>query len=112
MANRFHQRVTVEDSTASAFHEDATRLAWLPFVRRKPLADVPKRVFPGGTVPVVPPRLKIRSSSLREEHSPCALKSRARRSKGRSRSAGMLTRTTAGIEAATPLPLVRMVRAA
>jgi hypothetical protein len=112
MGQCLRERATVKYNAARAAHEDAGGFAWLPFVGRKALAGIMQGVFASRPIPVVPPGLKIRSNALRQEHSPCIVKSRARRVKCRSRPAGMLARKTAGIEAAAPLPLIRMVRTA
>ena len=55
----FLKAMAIEDVPAGALHVDPARLSGLPFVRRKPLPGIPKRVFPSGPIPLVAPLLEI-----------------------------------------------------
>jgi hypothetical protein len=57
----FFEAMTIENIAAPAFQIDAARLAGFPFVRWKPLAGIPQRIFPRGPIPLMTPRLSVRT---------------------------------------------------
>ena len=64
--------VHVEYLAAGAPPEAAARPARSVAGRLKPLASIPQRIFSGGPISLIAPRLKIGLGAVRHEHLPCA----------------------------------------
>src|SRR5467141_1923075 len=62
------EAVAIKHLAAGTAHHRAGLL------RRQPLARVPQRVFPRGTISLITPRLEISLGSFRQKHQPRALK--------------------------------------
>jgi hypothetical protein len=80
--------------------------------RLKPLAGVPKRIFPRGPISLIAPRLKIGLGALRQERLPCVLEIGAGFVEGRGGVGLMFTPTRSRIEAAAPFRPISIVRVA
>src|SRR5436190_17383179 len=83
-----------------------TASATVHSLRRHPAAGFPHRVFPLSGSPLATPVLKAFFGALRQQDAPCRFEIRTSLVKRRSHTARMIFDVAAGMEAATPAPLV------
>ena len=98
------QVVAVEPFAARASHQGTVLL------RRQPFAGFPHRIFPFGPITGVAPLLEIGFGPFRREHAPVGFEAGASIFEGRCSAIQVLARLAAWIEAATPTPLIFIVR--
>jgi hypothetical protein len=104
--------VTIEDFATRAFHPDTARFPRFPFIWRKALALISKRIFPCRKIALVPPCLEISVGSLRKKNPPCFLEIGARPVERLGRSMSVLAWMAARIKAGIPFPRIGITRIA
>lgn len=104
--------VHVEYLAARTLPKTAGGLARSIARRLKALASIPQGVFPGGEIPLMPPRLKIGLGPVGQKNLPRAPEFGASLVERRGGARLDFTRFRSRIEAASPFPLVCVMRVA